>query len=125
MDYEKLLKTARSAAENSYSPYSRFKVGAALLTADGEVFTGCNIENSAFSPCICAERAALASAVSQGYKSFKAIAIYADKNPCFPCGVCRQTLSEFCGDDFDIIVENENGIEACTLKDLLPFAFKL
>ncbi|MCD8391499.1 MAG: cytidine deaminase [Firmicutes bacterium] len=126
MNYKTLLERAKRAAENSYSPYSGFKVGAALLLENGDVITGCNAENAAFSPSICAERAAVAAAVSAGYRHFKAIAIWGGKNPCYPCGVCRQTLAEFCGGDFEVILSGaDGGIEIHKLTELLPFEFKL
>ena len=122
-----LLEKAKEAKKNSYSPYSGFSVGAALLGKNGKIYLGCNIENSAFTPTCCAERVALFSAVSEGEREFEAIAIVGDSKPCTPCGVCRQALSEFCGEDFSVITESEVGeTQACTLGELLPraFAFK-
>lgn len=116
-----LLDRAREAKERAYAPYSRFRVGAALLSADGRVFTGCNIENAAFSPTCCAERVAIFKAVSEGVRSFTAIAIAADKAPCTPCGVCRQVLAEFGDPDLRVILEGETH----TLGDLLPHSFGL
>jgi cytidine deaminase len=128
MTAEKLLELAEVARERSYSPYSGFCVGAALLTKDGEVFMGCNIENASYSPTCCAERVALFSAVSAGKREFEAIAIVGAKRgevadaPCYPCGVCRQVLSEFCGKDMKIYL---SGNVSTTLGDLLPNAFDL
>ena len=119
-----LLDNAREAKKNSYSPYSGFSVGAALLGKSGKIYLGCNIENSAYSPTCCAERAALFSAVSNGEREFSAIAIVGDSSPCTPCGVCRQVLSEFCSEDMPLIVEDGDGKPlAYTLGELLPKAF--
>lgn len=129
MDYHLLIKEAFSAREMSYSPYSKFKVGAALLSVDGEIFSGCNIENAAFTPTNCAERTALFKAVSQGVKNFSAIAVVGgfenSSEYCYPCGVCRQVLQEFCSSkDFTIIIaKNENEYKEYKLKDLLPHGF--
>lgn len=117
-----LIKKAREARESAYAPYSHFRVGAALLCADGSVCTGCNIENASFTPTVCAERVALFKAVSEGKHSFAAVAIAGDSPECLPCGVCRQALSEFCEGDFEIILEDGS---AYTLSELLPRPFKL
>lgn len=116
-----LLDQARAAKENAYTPYSHFRVGAALLAADGRVFTGCNIENAAFSPTCCAERVAIFKAISEGVREFSAIAVAADKAPCTPCGVCRQVLVEFCDPDLRVILEGAT----YTLGELLPHSFAL
>ena len=128
-DKELVLK-AIDAMKNSYSPYSDFKVGAALLTENGKVYTGCNIENVAFGPSICAERVAFFKAISEGEKNFSKIAVVGGKDGIIssstpPCGVCRQVMREFCNDDFEILIvrENEN-YEKVLLKDLLPNSFK-
>ena len=128
-DKELVLK-AIDSMKNSYSPYSRFKVGAALLTENGKIYTGCNIENVAFGPSICAERVAFFKAISEGEKSFSKIAVVGGKNgvitsPTPPCGVCRQVMREFCNDDFEILIvrENEN-YDKVLLKDLLPLSFR-
>ncbi len=129
MNNKELVSLALKAREFSYSPYSQFSVGAALLCADMSVYTGCNIESVAFSPTICAERTAIAKAVSDGKKDFVKIAVVGGKgdeirNYCTPCGVCRQTLAEFCKPDFEIILAKGNGeIKIVTLRDLLPLAF--
>ncbi len=130
MDKKVLCDMAISATDKSYSPYSNCKVGAALLSADGQVFTGCNIENASFSPTICAERTAFAKAVSEGVTTFSAIAIAAKKDGKLstftPCGVCRQVMSEFCSDDFTVlVVTGEDKFQEYTLSELLPASFKL
>lgn len=123
-----LMTMAQEARKNSYSPYSHFRVGAALLCKNGKVFSGCNIENAAYSPCNCAERTAIFKAVSEGERDFEAIAIIGGKEGetapfCAPCGVCRQVIAEFCDKDFKIILGNEEKFAAYTLDELLPFAF--
>ncbi len=130
MTDKELVIEAINAMKNSYSPYSVFKVGAALLTENGKVYTGCNIENVAFGPSICAERVAFFKAISEGEKNFSKIAVVGGKNgvissPTPPCGVCRQVMREFCNDDFEILIvrENEN-YDKVLLKDLLPQSFK-
>lgn len=123
--YEKLYNDAVKAAENSYSPYSRFRVGAALLCSDGTIYTGCNIENASFSLTNCAERTAFFKALSEGKKEFDAIAIAGGHDtmnePCYPCGACRQVMAEFCDEDFKIVLSDK----ILTLKELLPFSFNL
>jgi cytidine deaminase len=121
-----LIEIAKEATKNSYSPYSNFKVGAALLTKSGKVYTGCNIENGAYSPTCCAERTAFVKAISEGEKEFVAIAVVNDKNTiCYPCGVCRQFMREFCGDTFEIYLEDNEKIKKFTLNELLPYSFEL
>ncbi len=129
MDNRELIKLALEARKNSYSPYSDFKVGAALLTKSGKVYTGCNIENAAFGPTACAERTALFKAVSEGEREFVRIAVAGGKNDipdsyAFPCGVCRQVLAEFCVADFEIIsaVSPEDSVSR-TLSEMLPDSF--
>ena len=125
MTNKQLVAYAIKAKENSYSPYSKFRVGACLLCEDGSVYTGCNIENVAYGPSNCAERTAIFKAVSEGNTKFKKIAIAVDgQNFGYPCGVCRQVMAEFC-DNLDIIVANQDGkFVKTTLKELLPQAFK-
>lgn len=124
-----LIKLALHVREKSYSPYSGFKVGAALLADDGRIFTGCNVENAAFSPTNCAERTAFFKAVSEGARKFTAIAVCGghDEEPeeCFPCGVCRQVMVEFCDPEaFEVIVVTSSGSsETYLLKELMPKAF--
>ncbi len=126
MKPEELVKLALEAGENAYAPYSRFKVGAALLTAGGEVFTGCNVENASYGLTICAERVVLYNAVSRGERSFSAIAVAADTNDyCSPCGACRQVLAEF-GGDIKVYMANRRGeYRETTVAELLPAAFGL
>lgn len=130
MNNTDLIKTALEARKYSYSPYSGFAVGAALLCADGTVYTGCNVENSAFSPTNCAERTAFFKAVSEGRTDFVKIAVVggdsslAPSNYCSPCGVCRQVMKEFCKDDFEIIMAiNETDYKTMTLAEILPLSF--
>lgn len=131
MNDRELIKEAKEAAKGSYAPYSHFNVGAALLTADGKVYSGCNIENAAYSPTNCAERTAFFKAISEGEREFSAIAIVGGKNLdfsdfCPPCGVCRQVMSEFCNGDFRIILgRNDEEYKVYTLKELLPLSFGL
>jgi len=119
-----LVGAARAARERAFAPYSKFKVGAALETADGAIVTGCNIENSTYGLTVCAERVAVLKAVSEGVREFRRIAVVADtEDPTPPCGPCRQILWEFCG-DIDVILANltrETG--RYRLKDLLPLPF--
>lgn len=126
---EQLSQKAYEAKQYAYVPYSGYHVGAALLCADGTVFTGCNIENSAYGPTNCAERTAIFKAVSEGYRQFLAIAISGDgDDPTPPCGVCRQVMAEFCPPEFEIIMLGSEGSGACriaTLGELLPMAFSL
>lgn len=126
MSNEQLIEIAKKAKEFSYSPYSKFRVGAALLCEDGSVYTGCNIENAGYSPSNCAERTAIFKAVSEGNKTFKKLAIITDcLQPQYPCGVCRQVINEF-APDLEIIVASNNGDYKITnLKELLPNAFSL
>jgi cytidine deaminase len=124
MQHENLLRAALDAKEKSFSPYSRFRVGAALLTKSGKIYTGCNIENSSFSLTICAERTAVFKAISEGEKEFSSILIVSDdESYCPPCGACRQVLSDF-ATDIEIIMVNSKGDELTrTLTELLPLAF--
>lgn len=123
---KRLLKEAHTMLEYSYSPYSNFKVGAALLTVDGKLFTGCNIENATYGATNCAERTAIFKAVSEGYKDFAAIAIVSSGGGLtFPCGICRQVMAEF-SPAMLVILEDENNEPAFyTLSELLPCSFTL
>lgn len=132
MDYNELVELALNAREMAYAPYSHFKVGAALLTGNGKVYKGCNIENAAYSPGNCAERTAIFNAVSEGERDFLAIAIVGglcdDKELkiCPPCGVCRQVINEFVNpDEFDIVLGTNKPLDmkVFKLKDLLPLGF--
>ncbi|TWK45903.1 cytidine deaminase [Bacillus paralicheniformis] len=125
MTKQELIAEALKAREFAYVPYSKFKVGAALLTEDGKVYKGCNIENAAYSLCNCAERTALFKAYSEGEKSFKVLAVAADTpGPVSPCGACRQVISELCSPNMPVILTNLNGqIKEMTVQELLPGAF--
>ena len=131
MSPEALMSLAKAAMTKAYAPYSGFLVGAALLTTDGTVFTGCNIENASYSPTCCAERTAFFKAISEGYRAFSALAVAGGKGGvikdlCTPCGVCRQVMAEFCDGDFPIHMTDESGvITTKTLSQLLPYSFAL
>ncbi len=125
MDKQMLLEASIQARENAYVPYSKFPVGAALLTKDGEVIQGCNIENASFGLTNCAERTAVFKAVSEGKKEFVAIAISGDtEGPVSPCGACRQVLAEFCDKNMPVYLTNLKGnVLETTVAELLPGAF--
>ena len=128
MNDEKLISLAKKARENAYAPYSGFMVGAALLTDGGEVYLGCNIENAAYGETVCAERTAFFKAVSEGRKGFVKIAIVGGREgespvTAYPCGACRQVMSEFCSEDFTVLVEDKGTVKEFKLTDLLPFSF--
>ncbi len=127
MNSIELVKLADEAKENAYVPFSKFKVGAALETETGEVFVGCNVENSTYGATNCAERTAIFSAVANGYKKFKKIAIMSSGGDfTSPCGICRQVIFEFMGNDGVIVLGNKNGdIKEFTVEELLPMGFKL
>jgi len=128
MNYEKLMEKAIETSKNSYSPYSKFAVGACVLMDDDSIYTGCNFENSSFGMTICAERNAIGSAIADGKIKIKAVAIYSpNQQKCFPCGACRQVIHEFCENDadVDIILKNGENIEIYTLAQLLPESFSL
>ena len=128
MTKEQLASLAKDAMKKAYSPYSGYKVGAALLCKEGSVYTGCNVENASFSATNCAERTAFFKAVSEGKREFSAIAICGGKGGALeglfpPCGVCRQVMREFCEDDFEIYLITRDSIETYTLGELLPVSF--
>ncbi|GLI84328.1 cytidine deaminase [Rossellomorea marisflavi] len=125
MNVEQMIIEAKAARELAYVPYSRFQVGAALLTKDGKIYRGCNIENAAYSMCNCAERTALFKAYSEGDKDFSMLAVVADtKRPVPPCGACRQVISELCPKDMRVVLTNLNGdVQELTVAELLPGAF--
>ena len=130
MTPEKLCELAKEAMTHSYSPYSGYKVGAALLCKDGTVYTGCNIENAAYTPTICAERTAMFKAVYDGQRAFAAIAVCGGKDGVItgrfpPCGVCRQVMREFCSDDFKVYLVTPEGYQETTLGQLLPDSFSV
>ena len=131
MTDNELLQQAKQAMQHAYAPYSGYKVGAALLCADGSVYLGCNIENASYSLTSCAERTALFTAVAAGQRSFVSLAVVGGQDGdlrdfAYPCGACRQALSEFCGADFRVILGKDGGeTKVTTLGELLPSAFKL
>lgn len=132
MDYKELVKAASEARNASYSPYSNFAVGAALLGASGKVYKGCNVENAAYPATNCAERTAFFAAVAEGERVFRAIAIIGGakgESPteyCYPCGICRQVMGEFCNAEFQIIVAlSEDDYKVFTLEEMLPHGFVL
>ena len=123
-----LIEKAYEALKNAYAPYSGFRVGAALLCKSGKIYTGCNVENASYGATICAERVAISKAVCDGEDDFTAICIVSDPNkgPCYPCGICRQVMSELCDKDFKVIVaESTDDFEEHTLGSLLPYSFSL
>lgn len=130
MTKNELMQKATDAMKNAYAPYSKFTVGAALLSKNGKVYTGCNVENSSYGVTNCAERTALFSAIADGEREFCAIAIVGGEKGeiasfCPPCGVCRQALSEFCGEDFKIYLYNGKKIKEYKLSKILPLQFEL
>ena len=126
MDNRQLIEKAKEAMENSYSPYSNFKVGACLLCKDGTIYTGCNIENSSFGATNCAERTAIFKAVSEGKREFLKIAVVGSgEDLTFPCGICRQVMSEFMLDGEVILEDNNREIKVFKVRELLPYAFSL
>ena len=129
-DYKILMSEAQKARQKSYSPYSHFRVGAALLTKSGKIYTGCNIENAAYTPTVCAERTAIFKAVSDGERDFEALAVIGGAEGetadfCAPCGVCRQVMREFCNPEtFRVILaKSVEEYQEFTLKELLPLGF--
>lgn len=126
MDNKELFKIAEGMLDKAYVPYSKFHVGVALVTKDGQVFTGCNIENASYGVTICGERTAFVKAISEGHREFEKIVIASSGGKAWPCGICRQFMLEFCDDDFQIISgDDENSLEVLTLVDIIPRGFKL
>ena len=130
LDESILVRCAIEASQTAWSPYSRFQVGAALLGEDGQIYTGCNVESAAFTPGCCAERTALFKAISQGQRTFTALAVYGHpqdepaRSLTAPCGACRQMLTEFCAAEFPVIlVKSETEYRTVSLGELLPYAF--
>ncbi len=124
MNPDDLIDAARDALKNAHAPYSSYKVGAALLCADGTIATGCNVENISYGLTNCAERTAVFSAISAGHRDFKAIAISASGETApFPCGACRQVLAEFCPADLPVYIAMPDGYETLTVGELLPHSF--
>lgn len=125
MEHKELYKMAVEVLPNAYAPFSKFQVGAALLTKTGEVFTGVNVENSSFGGTICAERTACVKAISEGFREFTALAVATSEGSGFPCGICRQFLYEFAPDLTVIVGEDEDHLKTYQLNQLLPEGFKL
>ena len=127
MDYQNLMDRAKEVSKNAYIPYSKFAVGACVLTENGNSYTGCNFENASFGLTICAERNAIGTAIANGERKIKAIAIYSPNGDnCFPCGACRQVIYEFQTDEgVDVITEVNGELKVYKLNDLLPHGFDL
>ena len=126
MTNRELYEIAVSMLPRAYAPFSKYQVGAVLLTKEGKLYTGVNVENSSFGGTICAERTAFVKAVSEGDKEFEKIAIVSSGGEAWPCGICRQFMKEFCDDDFVIITGNDaDSIRTYTLAELLPEGFRL
>ena len=128
IDFNLLMDNAKEASKTSYSPFSRFAVGAAVLASSGKIYRGCNVENSSFGLTICAERCAIFKAVSEGEKEILAVAIYSpNTDSCYPCGACRQVLYEFQGDEEEIsvVTEQMGQLEIKKLSYFLPCGFKI
>lgn len=127
MKYDELIKKAINARDNAYSPYSTFRVGCAVLCENGQVYTGCNVENASYGETVCAERTALFKAISEGERNFCALCIVGGINQIndyiYPCGSCRQVMSEFCNSDMEIILFNGKNTKICTLGELFPASF--
>ncbi len=126
-DYKSLMDSAKKASKMSYSPFSKFAVGAAVLTPNGKIYSGCNIENSSFGMTICAERCAIFKAVSEGENEILAVAIYSpNEDDCYPCGACRQVMYEFQGNnEVEIITEEKGKLNIKKMSDFLPYGFKI
>jgi cytidine deaminase len=124
--YRELYDKAVGMLPNSYAPFSKFRVGAALLTKEGVVFTGVNVENSSLGGTICAERTAFVKAISEGYREFEALAVVSAEGAVWPCGICRQFMKEFCEEDFKIITgDDREHLQFRTMEELLPEGFRL
>ena len=126
--YMSLMEAAVAARQYAYSPYSGYRVGAALLGKSGKIYTGCNVESASYTPTNCAERTAVFKAVSEGEREFTAIAVVGGSGDsidpaCTPCGVCRQVLAEFCAPTTPVIMGTPDSLRVLTLEELLPFAF--
>lgn len=126
-DYKLLMEKAKKASKKSYSPFSKFAVGAAVLAKGGKIYTGCNVENSSFGMTICAERCAIFKAVSEGVREILAVAIFSpNEDDCYPCGACRQVMYEFQGEEeVSIITNNKDNLNIRKLSDFLPYGFKI
>ena len=126
-DYKLLMEKAKKASKKSYSPFSKFAVGAAVLAKGGKIYTGCNVENSSFGMTICAERCAIFKAVSEGVREILAVAIFSpNEDDCYPCGACRQFMYEFQGEEEVVVITNhEDNLNIRKLSDFLPYGFKI
>ena len=121
----RLLRAAKTAAKNAYAPFSKFKVGAAVLTATGRIFSGCNVENSSYGLTVCAERVAIFKAISAGQREVRAVLVYADTAKLTPsCGACLQVINEF-GEDAEVVLANDRSTRTYRLRQLLPHGFRL
>ncbi len=127
INYENLMRRAKDASKMSYSPFSKFAVGAAVIAGSGKIYSGCNIENSSFGMTICAERCAIFKAISEGEKEILAVAIFSpNEDDCYPCGACRQVMYEFQGEkEIEIITEENGMLNVKKMSDFLPFGFKI
>lgn len=127
--YDMMFECAEQARKHAYAPYSNFRVGAALMAENGDIYVGCNIENASYPLCMCAERTAIYKAISEGVKDFSIIAIAGGKGDtseeCFPCGSCRQVLAEFCDKNLKIVLKEGKKIRVYTLEELMPHSFKM
>jgi cytidine deaminase len=125
IDYNFLVQKAQEYAQKSYSPYSNFSVGAALLTSSGKIFGGANIENASYGATVCAERVAMFTAIADGELDFTAIAVVSkNENPCFPCGICRQVFTEF-SPSMEVVMLSDGAFKIYKASELLPYAFNL
>lgn len=126
-DYKYLMEQAKQVSNNAYAPYSKFRVGACLLTESGNIYTGCNFENASYGLSICAERNAIGTAIANGDTKIKAIAIYSpNMDDCTPCGACRQVILEFKSESGTIVLTEKNGeIHSHTIEELIPGGFSL
>lgn len=126
INYNEMLDIAKKASENAYAPFSKFIVGACVLTSGGKYYSGCNVENSSYGLTICAERCAIFKAVSDGEKEIQAVAIYSpNTDECYPCGACRQVIFEFATENLVVITEKNGEPKVDSIKDLLPYGFKM
>ena len=127
IDYNLLMEKAKEASKTSYSPFSKFAVGAGVLAKSGKMYGGCNVENSSFGMTICAERCAIVKAISEGEKESLAVAIYSpNQDECYPCGACIQVMYEFQGDeDLKVITEQNGKLNIRKLSEFLPYGFKI
>lgn len=128
MNAKDLMKMAVEARKKAYTPYSHYQVGATIVTEDGTIYTGCNIESASYTPTVCAERCAISKAVSEGHRHFTQVAVVGGKEGelapfCTPCGVCRQLLAEFCTEDTQVYLGTPDKFQAYPFDQILPFSF--